>query len=97
MKTPIIRDWYIGYPPLAMNYKLPISLMNSCLRGLMFDNEKDTKGRVAIIPDIKLLDTNSRLIKTGNKIYCLGDPEKKWKEWLDKTGIKLSEFDFNCF
>lgn len=97
MRIPVIKDWCIGYPPLAINYKLPMALKNSCLRGVMYDNEKDKKGRVVLLPEMKYLDTNSRLVKTGNKIYSLGELEKGWKEWLDKLNIKLSEFDFNCF
>lgn len=95
MNGPVLKDWSIGWPPLAMNYKMPIGLNKLCVRGVLYDGPRDKKGRVVILTDIIFLDTDHGTLKTKKLFFFLGEPESKFAEWLGKMRIKLSEYNID--
>jgi len=96
MKAPVIRDWSIGFPPFALNYKLPMALHNACIRGLLCDSPKDKVGKLIILSNINYLDTKFRIVKTNGRIFTLDDPEPLWEGWLQRMKINISEYNINC-
>ena len=96
MNGPILKDWSVGWAPLAIRYKMPVVLSNICIRGVLYDNPKDKKGKIAVLDDITFLDVERGFFKTSKRGYLLGDPEEGFLKWLKESGIRLSEYNIDA-
>lgn len=93
MKSPVLKDWSIGWPPLALNFKAPIGLSNICVRGVLYKSEKDKKGTVSVLDGIVFLDTERKVLKTQKLCFLLGEPSAEFLTWLKEMKINLSEYN----
>lgn len=96
MNGPTLKDWCIGWPPLAINYKMPIGLSNICIRGVLYNSTRDKKGEIVLLTGITFLDTERGFLKTEKRGYLLGDPEAAFLDWLRMLKIKLSEYNIDA-
>ena len=96
MKGPILKEWCVGWPPLAINYKMPFGLNNICVRGVLYDSKKDKKGRIVLLSDIILLNAETGVLKTKNRCYLLEEPDKNFLAWISKMKIGLHEYNIGA-
>jgi hypothetical protein len=85
-----LENWSIVFIK-PHDYAAP-ELIYSCLKGNVYNHPKFEGGKYIKTSKLRKLNSKERTAETFNTEYSLGEPDKKWVDWLDANGYNIEEY-----